>query len=99
MHLRQLAFAMPVRADSSCQMACAVACPRSDPAMRFATSGAAVAGLAVWACLGLVGPMAPWGLVGATIFLGDLWAAWALPDFSVQLIHLPQNNTSARPVP
>ncbi len=61
---------------------------RKDPSLtiRLAASGAAVAGLALWCCLGFAGPMAPWGLVGATIFLGDLWAAWALPEWKVRAL-------------
>lgn len=61
---------------------------RRDPslAIRLATSGAALAGLVFWGCLGLAGPMAPWGLAGASIFLGDLWAAWALPEWKVRTL-------------
>lgn len=56
--------------------------------MRTLTATAAVLGLAVWVALVLEGLMNPWGLLAATVFLGDLWSVWALPKWRVRTLGL-----------
>jgi hypothetical protein len=47
--------------------------------LRAATVLCAAAGAAVQAALVAAGFLAPWGLIVVAVFLGDLWAVWALP--------------------
>ncbi len=56
----------------------------SSSALRWATAGSALLGAAVWGGLPLSGLVARWGFLGAVVFLGDLWAAWALPEWRVR---------------
>lgn len=57
-----------------------------SPGMRGLTAASALAGLALWCALVLQGLLAPWGLLGATVFLGDLWAVAALPQWRVRTL-------------
>ena len=57
-----------------------------SPGIRALTAASALMGLALWCALVLRGLLAPWGLLGATVFLGDLWAVAALPQWRVRTI-------------
>jgi hypothetical protein len=61
---------------------------RKDPSLgvRALTAAAAVLGLALWCALVLAGRLDPWGLPAATVFLGDLWSVWALPEWRVRTL-------------
>ena len=61
---------------------------RKDPsaALRTVTAASACAGIAAWGALAWGGFMAPWGLVAATVFLGDLWSVGALPKWGVKTL-------------
>jgi hypothetical protein len=63
---------------------------RKDPSlvMRALTAAAALFGLALWCGLALSGFMRGWGLLAATIFLGDLWSVIALPEWRVRSLGL-----------
>jgi len=53
-------------------------------ALRAAVVLCAAGGLAVQAALAHSGRLAPWGLASGSVFLGDLWSAWALPQWSTR---------------
>jgi hypothetical protein len=40
----------------------------------------------MWCVLALKELMAPWGLLATAVFLGDLWAVVALPQWRVRTI-------------
>ena len=63
---------------------------RKDPSsvMRALTAASALLGLALWCGLALSGFMRGWGLLAATIFLGDLWSVMALPQWRVRSLGL-----------
>ena len=63
---------------------------RKDPnlGVRALTAAAAVLGLAMWCALVLAGLMNGWGLLAASVFLGDLWSVWALPEWRVRTLGL-----------
>lgn len=63
---------------------------RKDPSlvMRGLTAAAALLGLALWCGLALSELMRGWGLLAATIFLGDLWSVIALPEWRVRSLGL-----------
>ncbi len=56
----------------------------ASAALRWATAVSALLGAAVWGGLPLSRLVAPWGFLGAVVFLGDLWAAWVLPEWRVR---------------
>jgi hypothetical protein len=59
---------------------------RKDPSriIRALTAAAASFGLALWCGLAWSGFMRVWGLLAATVFLGDLWSVMALPEWRVR---------------
>lgn len=57
-----------------------------SPGMRALTAASALSGLALSCALVLQGLLAPWGLLGATVFLGDLWAVARLPQWRVRTL-------------
>ncbi len=63
---------------------------RKDPSsvMRALTAASALLGLALWCGLALSGFIRGWGLLAATIFLGDLWSVVALPEWRVRSLGL-----------
>jgi len=56
--------------------------------MRALTAAGAVLGLALWCALVLSGLMHGWGLLAASVFLGDLWSVRALPKWRVRTLGL-----------
>lgn len=58
----------------------------SSPGMRALAAAGAVLGLALWCVLAFKEFLAPWGLLATTVFLGDLWAVVALPQWRVRTI-------------
>lgn len=59
-----------------------------SPVMRALTAASALSGIVLWCGLALSGFMRGWGLLAATIFLGDLWSVVALPDWRVRSLGL-----------
>lgn len=61
---------------------------RKEPTLllRCVTAAAALLGLAAWCALAWQSVLAPWGLLGATVFLGDLWSVLALPQWRVKTL-------------